>query len=506
MTRQECVIRIAKINKVFGELKYRIDIGAIPDLAAYAFQLLMVNDWTADIQQYISQEFSPTLARQIVSIGYTEEIEKFLREHNTGMAPAYATALEESVKKVRSLMGLCRHSLNKEKGQYSDLIEPLANEQTVALMQRAVDAGLLDIHFQPSSKATTLQLRVIAFAVSSMCKLPHMYAPFEKQWENNIKSRISTCNIPKRNVDQLNYAMELYPEVDFKPLFEPTQDISAFYTPQDRDDIIRLYKSLLKYGYISPETTLKTFEGIFDKNKFVKPVVWIKGQRQLAYFIYLAFGKFNKKKLWKKGEKFFRVNGQVPHVDSLTSGYSWLKRAGWLDRFDIKLKAICESFYHVERENHPQKRNDERLIHISKNVFYSNKSRKTKQAVYSALIKGGYISPDTTSAIFMGIFDETKFTRPVLWKKSQTSLMYFVYLTFRTDNPFDFWTKCANCFQIQDGKPINRESLRSNFRPLINKGKLGTYDIELKRIADEYNGCTKKKATASDEMATAYIT
>ena len=179
MTRQECVIRIAKINKVFGELKYRIDIGAIPDLAAYAFQLLMVNDWTADIQQYISQEFSPTLARQIVSIGYTEEIEKFLREHNTGMAPAYATALEESVKKVRSLMGLCRHSLNKEKGLYSDLIEPLANEQTVALMQRAVDAGLLDIHFQPSSKATTLQLRVIAFAVSSMCKLPHMYAPFE---------------------------------------------------------------------------------------------------------------------------------------------------------------------------------------------------------------------------------------------------------------------------------------------------------------------------------------
>ena len=186
-----------------------------------------------------------------MNIGYTEEIEKFLREHNTGMAPAYATALEESVKKVRSLMGLCRHSLNKEKGQYSDLIEPLANEQTVALMQRAVDAGLLDIHFQPSSKATTLQLRVIAFAVSSMCKLPHMYAPFEKQWENNIKSRISTCNIPKRNVDQLNYAMELYPEVDFKPLFEPTQDISAFYTPQDRDDIIRLYKSLLKYGYIS---------------------------------------------------------------------------------------------------------------------------------------------------------------------------------------------------------------------------------------------------------------
>ena len=150
----------------------------------------------------------------------------------------------------------------------------------------------------------------------------------------------------------------------------------------------------------------------------------------------MAFGKFNKKKLWKKGEKFFRVNGQVPHVDSLTSGYSWLKRAGWLDRFDIKLKAICESFYHVERENHPQKRNDERLIHISKNVFYSNKSRKTKQAVYSALIKGGYISPDTTSAIFMGIFDETKFTRPVLWKKEPDIAHVLRVFDFQNGQPF----------------------------------------------------------------------
>lgn len=71
--------------------------------------------------------------------------------------------------------------------------------------------------------------------------------------------------------------------------------------------------------------------------------------------------------------------------------------------------------------------------------------------------------------------------------------MYFVYLSFRADNPFDFWTKCANCFQIREGKPINRESLRCNFRSIISKGKLDTYDIELKRIADEYNSCTIKR-------------
>ena len=507
MTRQECVIRIAKINKVFGELKYRIDIEEVPNFASFVPILLMTREWAVDIRLYVNQEPSPTLVRQIANIGYHAELEKYLIKHKADLPVTFTTALDESIKNVQSLLELCQRYQHEERGQYEDLIKPLANEQASALLQRAVDAGLLDVHFQPSSNVTPIQLRVIAFAISAMCKLPHTYAPFEKQWENHITYRISTCNIPKRNVASLNYAMELYPEVDFKSFFEPAHNISPFYVPQDRDDIIKLYKSLLKYGYISSETTLKTFEGIFDKTKFVKPVVWIKEQRQLAYFIYLAFGKFNKKNLWKKGEKFFRVNGQIPHVASLSSGYGLIKRAGWMDRFDIQLKAICESFHHMESGDQFLKGNAVRPIRISKNVFYSNKNKKAKQAVFSALRSGGYISPDTTSAIFMGLFDETKFTRPIIWIKSQTSLMYFVYLAFRSENPFDFWTKCVNCFQIHEDKPINLESLRSNFRSIKNGGKLDTYDIELKRIADEYNGyTTKKEATASDNMPTAYIT
>ena len=178
-----------------------------------------------------------------------------------------------------------------------------------------------------------------------------------------------------------------------------------------------------------------------------------------------------------------------------------------MDRLDTRLKAICEEFNHIEETAKEKVENKGRIIHIGKEVFYSDKSEEKKQAVFSGLINGGYISPTTSIDIFMGIFDETVFTRPVLWIKSQVSLMYFVYLSFRADNPFDFWTKCANCFQIREGKPINRESLRCNFRSIISKVKLDTYDIELKRIADEYNSCTiKKEATASDRKAKAYIT
>ena len=86
MTRQDFVIKVAKINKILGELKYGIDIDTILDFSFLTPQLLMLAEWTADIQQYISQEPSPSLARQITSIGYTDEIRSICKtqgRHNS---------------------------------------------------------------------------------------------------------------------------------------------------------------------------------------------------------------------------------------------------------------------------------------------------------------------------------------------------------------------------------------------------------------------------------------
>lgn len=54
--------------------------------------------------------------------------------------------------------------------------------------------------------------------------------------------------------------------------------------------------------------------------------------------------------------------------------------------------------------------------------------------MFSALLGGGYISSDTTFAAFKGIFDETVFEHPIVWMKTQTSLMYFVHLAFKQHN------------------------------------------------------------------------
>lgn len=172
MTRQDFVIKVAKINKILGELKYGIDIDTILDFSFLTPQLLMLAEWTADIQQYISQEPSPSLARQITSIGYTDEIKKYLAKHKEDITPtACVTLLIDSIKRLQSLFEICRQYQREEKGQYKDLVETLANEQVATLLQRAVDAELLDNHFQPAPDTKTLQLRVIAFAVSSICKV-----------------------------------------------------------------------------------------------------------------------------------------------------------------------------------------------------------------------------------------------------------------------------------------------------------------------------------------------
>lgn len=383
MTRQDFVIKVAKINKILGELKYGIDIDTILDFSFLTPQLLMLAEWTADIQQYISQEPSPSLARQITSIGYTDEIKKYLAKHKEDITPtACVTLLIDSIKRLQSLFEICRQYQREEKGQYKDLVETLANEQVATLLQRAVDAGLLDNHFQPTPDTKTLQLRVIAFAVSSICKFPRIYVDFEKQWSHTTSYRISTCSIPKYRTKFYEYAKSLYPEVDFSPL-ESSCGIETFYTPQSPEDITKMYNELIKYKYIAPDTTLDVFNGIFDKAKFVKPVEWIKEQRLLAYFLYLAFGKWNKKNLWVKGGKCFLINGKAPHIACFKSGYSSIKRLGWMDRFDTRLKAICEEFNHIEETAKEKVENKGRIIHIGKESSLRRLCIHNRNNIYS---------------------------------------------------------------------------------------------------------------------------
>lgn len=498
MTRQETVIKITKITRIIGEMKSQLDLDDEIEFEALDSSWANIGKWTKEIYQYMEQAPSPLLADLITNNEFTTPVVNYVQSHKQNIDSTYVKVIDSYAKNMQALLSLCEEQREKLKGEYKDLTGPLANEQVATLLQRAIRAGLLDEHYQPMPQTKPLQLKVIAYAISAICKLSSPYVHFEKQWKRENGKRFSTSRVPRYNTALYDTTKALYPEVDFTE-FEPIHEAKTFYTPQSEQDIRMLYHELVKYCYIAPSTTFETFAGIFDKTKFSKPIEWIKAQRQLSYFVYLAFYKFNKKDLWIKGECCFSIDGHSPHKACFVSGYSWIKRAGWLDRYDVKLKAICDEFNHIE--NTPEREtSDERLIHTSKVVFHSTSSEEDIHSMFSALVEGGYIDSSTEFTTFRGIFDETMFEHPIVWMKTQALLMYFVHLAFKPHNPYDVWVKCANCFRLRGGKTPNRQSMDSNFRFIVKKGLLATYDIRLKTIADNYHSNKNKNADITSSM------
>jgi hypothetical protein len=113
-------------------------------------------------------------------------------------------------------------------------------------------------------------------------------------------------------------------------------------------------------------------------------------------------------------------------------------------------------------------------------------SRKVRDLYYE-LIEHGYIDGNTTADDFLSIFNlgtsETR--KPVAWMKSQRQLSYFIYNTFSKTNK-DYWVKTQACFSI-NGKAPHKGSLISGLQTLQAQTGYGSYDVELKRIASNYN-------------------
>lgn len=491
MTRQETVIKITKVTRIVGEMKFQLDLDDEIEFEALDPSWMNIGKWAGEIYQYMERDYSPLLAGLIADNEFSSPVLQYVQDHRLDIDPAYVRVMADYEKNMQTLTALCEKYREQLKGKYKDLIVPLANERVADLLHRAIRAGILDEHYQPMPQTKPLQLKVIAYAVSTICEFSSPYVYFEKQWRREKGRRFSTTCVPKHRKELYNITKALFPEVDFT-MFEPAHRAETFYTPQNEGDIKELYRELMKFGYIDPDTKYGTFVGIFSKKSFKNPVKWIKTQRQLSYFVYLAFNKFNKNDLWIKGECCFRINDHPPHKGCFVSGFSWIKRAGWLDRYDVTLKAICDKFNHIESTYGGKTGKGERLIHTSKTVFHSPNDEKDIHSMFSSLHDGGYISPDTTFATFKGIFDETEFERPVVWMRTQSLLMYFVHLAFKPSNPYDLWKKCANCFRLQGNRLPNSQSMDSNFRFIVKRGLLETYDTCLKAIADSYLGIIRK--------------
>ena len=81
MTRQEIAIKIAKITRIIGEWKYRLDLDDEVEIETLSPDLLHIDEWVREIGLYIKQNPSPILAHQITNIGFTDLLETYVQEH-----------------------------------------------------------------------------------------------------------------------------------------------------------------------------------------------------------------------------------------------------------------------------------------------------------------------------------------------------------------------------------------------------------------------------------------
>lgn len=104
MTRQEIAIKIAKITRIIGEWKYRLDLDDEVEIETLSPDLLHIDEWVREIGLYIKQNPSPILAHQITNIGFTDLLETYVQEHKQEIEEPFVWALNNYVKHMRTLL------------------------------------------------------------------------------------------------------------------------------------------------------------------------------------------------------------------------------------------------------------------------------------------------------------------------------------------------------------------------------------------------------------------
>ena len=340
MNRQQIVIRIERMNRFSKQLTYWVELGSEFYLPAFDPELSQFGQWAKELQSYLRTEHPDSLVQRILSFPKQDLLLEYLEEHQRELPKEIYASLSAYASTINAIKELLNELKAENKGDFRYLVDGLAFKEAADLLQRCVDAGILTEEYQPMPTTTSAQLRLIAFAVSTILKFKvrNRWAFFEEQW-NHSHNKLSGVSLPIRNAEVMEVVINLFPEVDFSSLFAPKVYLK-FDTPYNTAHIKRLYTDLMRGMYLDESTSFEQFLGIFGKGDNRTPVNWIQEQRKLGYFIHQAFAPTNKD-FWKKAVSRFRVNGELPHKGSLQSGYQALVRDNLVDGYCPELMEIA---------------------------------------------------------------------------------------------------------------------------------------------------------------------
>ncbi len=334
MSRQECVTCLEKMIrfiKLFNNLNL---IGRAADLCHQTDDLGEYTGWLIEVEAYIKKNIGDSMEKRIREIQVPSELVAVAKDKTTGLSATERKQLESFTQSFINLKQFCEERNASKKGMYRNLPDALANEKAVTLLYRATDAGYLDYRLMPTPGTSTTMLKLIGYAVGKILtfKKHEFWPPFNYLWCKKNKGKINLSHIPKHFISRYQDLIALYPEVDFNALAEP--DYALCYSTDFSDSQLKeLCKQLRNGGYIDSKTTPSQFIGMFGRSSNHNPVVWRKAQNQLAYFVYIAFNKSNRR-LWDITSNRFIVNDHLAHSSSMRTSLVIIKSEGKIEHYD----------------------------------------------------------------------------------------------------------------------------------------------------------------------------
>ena len=342
LKRNEVAIAIAKTNrvtKVALKVNYDTNPGEYRGVIERDFGFLPL--WAEDIKAYWKEHPTASLTDDILCLlspGF------LMTQYQNGLTVLERKHYQTLVSYNRIMTQLqidCDRLVNNTgNDEFEGMPIELSNDEALRLLRIGADAGLIDPHFKPMYATTPQQLKVLAYGIASTLKLPkrRFWIPLEELWETNI----GRVKLPQLRQAGIKKVMELFPDVDFEPLFA-SDDNLFFNCPYNRQRIKTMYKSLLVGGYISPETRESQMYGLFNLDKDTKPINWIQSVRLLSYFVFNTFSS-NNFNIWAIATARFLVNGKKSNGGTLKSSMVGIRMVKGRKEYDSTLMDIAEAF------------------------------------------------------------------------------------------------------------------------------------------------------------------
>lgn len=311
--RYEVALAIATINKVSKEVCYAIEIGKQAEVKNALETKISYRSLAEDIIKFLKNEQDSILYEQLICLPNSKPILK------------YATGIKSDTMLILHLSDLATcldmlqkfgYELRHDNSPYPDLEPFLANDETAALLGRAVKAGVLTEDYLPKKGTKMYQLKLIAMAIIEIqgFKTRDKWCHFDEQFKVGDKL-LARTKIPVSKGNDIYRISKLYPEVDFYRLMSTNEEAAPlFQTHFSEIGALELCKALKKHDFLDKKTSEDTFLAIMGL-RTIPPheINWIGSFDSLVYFVREAFSDLNPNMLHLTARWFTLDGKEINH-------------------------------------------------------------------------------------------------------------------------------------------------------------------------------------------------